>query len=73
MVMWAKQAECTTDILEEQTLEENETEDAPQNANCLPPAKHQTDETPLGWVNRKLCVFLWVYSRASLLDQQWKV
>ena len=33
----------------------------PQSVNCLPLAQHQTDKTPLGWVNRKLCMFLWTF------------
>ena len=73
MVMQAKWVKCTTTTLEEQSLEGSETEEAPQSANCLPLAQHQTDETPLGWVNRKLCAFLWMFSRASLLDQGWNV
>ena len=35
-------------------------------------AQHQTGETPLGWVNRKLHAFMWMFSRASWLDQGWK-
>ena len=64
-----KWAGCTTTTLEEQTLERNETEEAPQSANCPPPAQHQTDETPLGWMNRKFSAFLQTFSGASLLDQ----
>ena len=44
-------------------------EEVPQSVNCLLPAQHQTDETPEGQVNRKLCTFLWTFSGASLLDQ----
>ena len=73
MVVWAKQARCTTTTLEEQTPEGSETEEAPQSANCPSLAQHQTGETPLGWVNRKLCAFMWTFSRASLLEQGWKV
>ena len=73
MVMQDKQAGWTTTTLEEQTLEESKTEEAPQSANCVPPAQHQADETPLGWVNRKLFAFLQTFSTASLPDQGWKV
>ena len=45
----------------------------PQSAKCLPLAQHQTGETSLGWINRKFCVFLRMFSGASLLDQGWKV
>ena len=73
MVVWTKQARCTTTTLEEQTLDESETQETPQRANCPPLAQHQMEETPLGWVNRKLCVFLWTFSRGCLLVQGWKV
>ena len=63
------QARCTTTTLEEQTPEKSETEEAPQSVNCLSPSQCQTGETPLGWVNRKLCAFIWMFSRATLLDQ----
>ena len=56
-VVLAKQARCTTTTLEEQT-QKSETEEAPQNTNCPLPAQHQTGETPLGWVHRRLCVFI---------------
>ena len=69
MVVQAKWAWCTTTTLEEQMLEESETEEAPQCANWPALAWHQTGETPLGWANRKLCAFIWMFSRASLLDQ----
>ena len=59
----------TTTTLEEQTLEGNETEEAPQSVNCPLPAQHQTGETPLGWVNRKLYTFLQTFLGTSLLDK----
>ena len=59
--------------LEEQTLKGSEAEEVPQSANCPLPAQHQTGENPLGWVNRKLYMFFWMFSRASFLDQGWKV
>ena len=65
MVVQAKQARCTTAILEEQIPEESETEEVPQSVNCLLPAQHQTGETPLGWVNRKICAFMWTFAGAS--------
>ena len=70
---WAEQAWCTTTTLEEQTLEGSETEEVPQSVNCLPLAQQQTVETPLGWMNRKLCAILQTFSRVSLLVQGWKV
>ena len=73
MIMHAKWDRCTTTTLEEQTLEENETQEAPQSVNCPSPALCRTSETPLGWVNRKLHAFIWTFSRASLLDKGWKV
>ena len=74
MVVWAKQARCTTTTtLEEQTPEESETEVAPQIANCPSKVQHQMGETPLGWVNRKLHAFIPAFSRASSLYQGWKV
>ena len=69
-IEWAR---CATTTMEEQTLKETETEEAPQSVNCLPLAQHQADETPLGWVNRKLCTFLQTFDGASLFDQRWKV
>ena len=66
----AKWARCTTTILEEQTLEESETEEAPRIANCPLHIKHQTGETPLGWVNRKLPAFIQMFSGDSLLDKR---
>ena len=51
---WTK---CTTTIMEEPTQEVSENERAPQSAKCLRSAQHQADETPLGWVNRRLCAF----------------
>ena len=68
MVVQTGWARCATTTLEEQTLKESETEEVPQSVKCLSPAQHQTDETPLGWVNRKLCAFLWIISGDSLLD-----
>ena len=69
MVVWTEWARCVTTTLGELTLKESETEEAPQSVNCLALAQHQTDETPLGWASRKLCVFLQMFSGASLLDQ----
>ena len=46
MVVLAKWARCTT-TLEEQT-QKSDMEEAPQSANCLLPAQHQTGKTPLG-------------------------
>ena len=69
MVVQAEWASCATTTLEEQTLEGSETEEVPQSVNCPSLAQCQTGETPLGWVKQKLCVFLWMFSRASLLDQ----
>ena len=37
------------------------------------PAQHQTGETPLRWVNRKLHTFLRMFSGASLPDPGWRV
>ena len=73
MVMCAKQARYTTTTLDEQPLEDNETEEVPQCVNCPSLAQHQTGKTPLGWVNRKLHAFIGMFSRASLLDKGWKV
>ena len=73
MAIWAKQARCTTTTLEVQTPEGSETEEAPQSANCLSPARCQTGKTPVGWVNRKPDAFLLTFSGAFLLDQKWKV
>ena len=64
---------CTTTVQEEPILKVSENEEAPQRVNCLPLAQHQTGETPLGWVNRKLCAFLRMFSGSSLLDEGWKV
>ena len=49
VVVQTEQAGCATTTMEEQTLKEIETEEAPPSVNCLPLAQHQTDETPLGW------------------------
>ena len=57
-VVQAEWARCGTTTLEEQMPKGSETEEVPQSVNCLPPTQWQTIETPLGWVNRKLCVFL---------------
>ena len=65
MAVQAKQARCTNSALEEQIPEGSETEEVPQSANCPLLAQHQTDKTPLGWVNRKLCTFMWTFSGAS--------
>ena len=73
MVMQSKWEGCTTTTLEKQTPEESETEETPQSVNCLLLAQHQTDETPLGWVNRKLHAFFWMFPGVSLLEQGWKV
>ena len=72
MVVQAKQARCTTTTLEEQT-QKSETEEVPQCANCPSPAQHQTGETPLGWVNRRLCAFIQTFPRASWIDNGWRV
>ena len=69
MGVWTEQARGTTTALKEQTLKESETEEAPQSVNCLLLAQHQTDETPLSQVNRKLHAILWMFSGPSLLDQ----
>ena len=67
--VWAEWTRCATTILEKPTQRVSENEKAPQSAKCMLPAWHQTGETPLGWVNRKLCMFLRNISRASLPDQ----
>ena len=71
--VWAEQTRCATTILEEPTQKASENERVPQSAKCLPPAQCQTGETPLGQVNRKLHVFLRMFSGASLLDQGEKI
>ena len=38
----------------------------PQSVNCPLPAQHQTGETPLGWVNKKLCAFIQTFSPCSV-------
>ena len=68
MVVQAKQARCTTAALEEQT-QKSETEEAPQSVNCPSSTQHQTSVTPLGKVNRKLYVFIQMFSGAFMLDQ----
>ena len=67
-VVQAKWARCTTSTLEEQT-QKSETEKAPQSVNCPLLTQHQTCETPLGKVNRKICAFIWTFSGTSKLDQ----
>ena len=73
MGVQAKWARCTTTTLEEQTLEESETEEGPKSVNCPLSAQCQTGEIPLGLVNRKLHAFIQTFFRSSLLDQGWKV
>ena len=73
MIVCTKQARCTTTTLEEQTLEESETEEVLQSVNCLVLAQCQTGETTLGWMNKKLCAFIQIFSRASLQAKRWKV
>ena len=68
----AEWTRCATTILEEPTQKASGNEKVWQSAKCLPPAQHKTGETPLGWVNRKLCAFLRMFSGASVLDQVWK-
>ena len=69
MIVHAKWARCTTTTLEEQTLEKSEIEEVPQSANCPPQAQHQTGETPLAWVNRRLCAFIQTIPIAFSLDK----
>ena len=69
----AEQMRYTTTILEEPTQKVSENKEAQQSVKCLPLAQCQTGETPLVWVNRKLCVFQRMFSGASLIDQGWKV
>ena len=71
--MLAEWTKCTVTILEESTQEVSENEGAPQSIACLSLTKHKTGKTPLGWVNRKLCVFLRMFSGVSLLDQRSKI
>ena len=73
MVVEAMWARWTTTAIKKQTPEGSETEEAPQSVNFLSPAQHQTGKSPLGWVNRKLCVFMWKFSGAFWLDKGWKV
>ena len=70
MVVWAEWARCAITALEEQIPEGSAIEEVSQSLNCLLPAKQQTVDTPLGWVNRNLCTFLWTFTRVSLLDQR---
>ena len=72
-VVQAKWARCTNNAPEEQTPEVNETEEGPHSVNCPSLAQHQTGETPLEQVNRKLHAFMWMFSGASWLDKGWKV
>ena len=72
MVVQAKWATCSNTTLEELTREGSETEEVQHSANCLSLAQHQTGKTPLGWVNRKLHVFIWTFPRASWLGEGWK-
>ena len=65
----AEWTRCAITVLEEPTQKASEDEEAIQSLNCLLPAHHQTGETPLGLVNRKLCTFLRTFSGAFLLDQ----
>ena len=65
IIMCAKWARWTTTTLEEHTLEESDTEKAPQSVSCPSLAQHQTGKTPLGWVTRWLCVFIRTFLRAS--------
>ena len=65
MVVQAKWAQFIPTTLKEQTLERSETEEVPKSVSCLPPAQQQAADTPLGWVNRKLC--------AILLDIIWSI
>ena len=67
--VWTKWTRCATTVLEEPTQRVSENEKVPQSAKCLLPAWHQTGETSLGLVNRKLHAFLRMFSRASLPDQ----
>ena len=69
----AEWTRCATTVLEEPTQRVSENEKVPQSAKCLPLAQHQTGETPLGWLNRKLSAFLKMCSGASLPDQGCKV
>ena len=57
----AKQARCTTIILEEQT-QKSETEEAPQGVNCPLLVWHETGKTPLGLVNRRPCAFIQTFA-----------
>ena len=69
MIVHAKQARCITTTLEEQTLQKSMIEKTPQSANCLSLAQHQTGESSLGWVNRRLHAFIQTSPRAPLLDK----
>ena len=69
----SEQTRYSATIPEEPTQKVSENEEVPPIAKCLLLAEHQTAETLLGQVNRKLCAFLRTFSGASLLDQGWKV
>ena len=56
--VWAEQTRCTTTVLEDPTQKASENEKVPSSAKCLLLAQHQTGETPLAQVNRKLHTFL---------------
>ena len=71
--VWAEWAKCAITILEEPTQKVSENEKVPQSAKCLLLAQHQTDETPLGLVNRKCHTYQRTFSGTSLPDQWWKV
>ena len=73
MVVLAKLPRCTNIALEEKMMEGSETEEVPQSANWQSLAQHQADETPLGWVNRKLDAFMQMFSGGSWIDKGWKV
>ena len=62
----AEWTRCATTILEEPTQKVSENEKVPQSAKCLPLAQHQTGETPLGQVNRKLHAFSRTFSQSLL-------
>ena len=73
MVVQVKQARSANITLDEQTLEGSETVEVPQGGNCPLLAQHQTGETSLGQVNRKLHALMWMFLGASWLDKGWKV
>ena len=69
MIVQAKWARCTNTALEEQMLEGSDTEEVLQSAICPLLAQHQTGETPLEWVSRKLCAVMQMFPRASWIDK----